>query len=114
MTTDTSQARDDARIRTVIDDRARALRAKDAAGVVRHHAPDVVQFSLAPPLVSTAADAKGLEAWFATWHGPLGYEIHDLDVTAGGDTAFSHRSRRRWPSRNRARGPRSTSARPST
>ena len=90
MTTDTNQARNEAQIRTVIDERTKALRAKDAAGVVRHRAPDFVQFDLAPPLIAAAADAKGLEAWFATWRGSLGYEVHNLNVTAGDDTAFCH------------------------
>jgi PhnB protein len=50
----------------------------------------LVHYSLAPPLVSTDADAKGLDAWFATWKGPLGYEIVDLEITAGDDVAFGH------------------------
>jgi PhnB protein len=77
-------------IRAVIDDLAHAHRAKDSGGVVRHQAPGFVQFSLAPPLISTAADARGLEEWFATWRGPLGYEVRELRVTAGDDVAFCH------------------------
>ena len=56
--------------------------------MIRHYAPTFVQFSFAPPLISTAADAKGLQAWFATWRGPLGYEVRELTITAGEDTAF--------------------------
>ena len=41
-----------------------------------------------PPLISTAANAKGLEAWFATWRGTLG--IRGLNITAGAETAFCH------------------------
>ena len=33
---------------------------------------------------------KDLQAWFATWRGPLGYEVRELTITAGEDTAFSH------------------------
>jgi PhnB protein len=58
--------------------------------VVRHHASGFIQFSLAPPLISTGADAKGLEAWFSTWQGPIGYEIRALNITAGEDVAFCH------------------------
>ena len=90
MTSAADQTPHEVEVRAVIDERARALRAKDAAAVVRHHAAGFVQFSLAPPLISTAADAKGLEAWFATWQGPLGYEIHHLKVAAGDDVAFCH------------------------
>jgi ketosteroid isomerase-like protein len=90
MTTENSRAADEAQIRAVIDDCVDALRAKNADGVVAHHAAGFVQFSLAPPLISTEADAKGLNAWFATWQGPLGYEVHDLSITAGGGAAFCH------------------------
>ena len=86
----TSKSTTETEIRTVIDDWADALRRKNAAGVVRHCAPDFIQFSLAPPLISTAANAEGLEAWFATWRGPIGYERRELTITAGDDVAFSH------------------------
>lgn len=81
---------DETRIRAVIEQWAAALRRKDAAGVVADHADDFVQFSLAPPLISTAASVEGLEAWFATWRGGLAYELRDLRLTIGGDVAFAH------------------------
>jgi PhnB protein len=84
-----SRATDEAQIRTVIETWADAIRRKDADGVVSHHGPAFVHFSLAPPLQSTTADAKGLEKWFAGWRGPIGYEVHDLNITAGDDVAFS-------------------------
>ena len=90
MATEPSSATEQARIRTVIDGRAQALRRKDAEGVLRHHAPDFVHFSLAPPLISTATDATGLEAWFATWLGPIGYEMRELTITASDGAAFCH------------------------
>jgi PhnB protein len=77
-------------IRGLVDDWARALRAKDVDGVMAHYTADSVTFDLAPPLISTGADAKGLQAWFSTWRGPLGYEIRDLNITAGDDMAFCH------------------------
>jgi len=85
-----TKATDETQIRKVIDDWADALRNKDANGVLSHHAPRLVHFSLAPPLLSTASDAKDLNEWFATWQGPIGYEIHALNVTVGNDVAFSH------------------------
>jgi PhnB protein len=87
---DVSKSRDEAQVRAAIDSWAMALRDKDAEAVVAHHAGEFVQFSLAPPLLSAAADAKGLNAWFATWRGGLGYEVHDLKLAVGGDVAFSH------------------------
>ena len=90
MSIENAEARAEAQIRALIDDWARAMRAKNADGVMAHYAPDSVTFDLAPPLISTGADAKGLQAWFATWPGPIGYEIRDLNITAGDDAAFCH------------------------
>jgi PhnB protein len=80
----------EAKIRALIEDWSNALRVKDADRVVSHYAGDIVQFSLAPPLISTAADARGLGAWFSTWQGPIGYEIRGLSITAGDTVAYCH------------------------
>jgi PhnB protein len=80
-------------LRNLVDDLAQALRAKDSHRVLSRYAPDRVQFLLAPPLQyagATAMDTKGLEEWFATFRGPLGYEVHNLNVAASGDVAFCH------------------------
>ena len=80
----------EAQVRSVIDSWALAMRIKDAAGVVAHQAPDFVQFDLAPPLRLVGADPKGLQDWFGTWRGQIGYEIRDLHVTVGDNVAFCH------------------------
>jgi len=67
-----------------------ALRAKDAEAVVAHQAPSFVQYSLAPPLRSDAANAAGLNAWFDTWDGAMRYELRDLEVVVDGTVAFCH------------------------
>jgi PhnB protein len=91
----TSKATDDAQIRAVIAQWAEAIRNKEANRVLSHYAPNVVHFSLAPPLLSTASttggltNAEGLNAWFATWQGPIGYEIGDPNIMTGDDIAFS-------------------------
>jgi PhnB protein len=77
-------------VRSVIDAWAQAIRVKDAAGVVAHQAQDLVQFDLAPPLRVFGADPRGLQDWFATWRGHIGYEIKDLHVTVGDDIAFCY------------------------
>ena len=46
-------------IRSVIDDWAAGMRAKDAARVKRHSADDLVHFSLAPPLVADESGRSG-------------------------------------------------------
>ena len=90
MPTENAKARDEAQIRALVDDWAEALRAKDVDRVMAHYARHSVTFDLAPPLISTGADAEGLQAWFSTWPGPLSYEIRDLNITAGDDVAFCH------------------------
>ena len=90
MPRENAKALAEAQIRGLVDDWAKAIRAKDAGGVMAHYAPASVTFDLAPPLISTGADAQGLQVWFATWQGPIGYEIRDLNITAGDDVAFCH------------------------
>src|SRR5688572_2937997 len=77
-------------IRNVIEDWAAGLRAKDAKRVKSHGARDMVHFSLAPPLVADESGPYGLEKWFDTWQGGLGYELRDLEIVAGDGVAFSH------------------------
>jgi uncharacterized protein (TIGR02246 family) len=91
MTTANTNATTEAQIRALIDEWTKAFRAKDVNGVTSYYAADIVTFDLAPPLQYTGADAlrKGLEEWFPTFRGPVGYEIRDLSITAGDDLAFS-------------------------
>ncbi|MBX6369379.1 MAG: nuclear transport factor 2 family protein [Rhodospirillales bacterium] len=90
MTSSIDKTREEAQIRAVIEDRTKALRAKNGLEVVRHHAPRFVLFSLAPPLATAPTDASGLEAWFATWEGLIGYEPGAFELAIGGDVAFCH------------------------
>src|SRR5437762_13848214 len=90
MNTRNSKTTYEAKIRTLIDERANALRNKDAGGVISHHAEDFVQFSLAPPLIATDAHVNAFEAWFATWQGQLGYELRGVTISVGADLALSH------------------------
>jgi PhnB protein len=82
---------EDARINERIDAWARDLRAKDVDGVLSHYTPDAVTFDLAPPLQhGRDAVKQGLQEWFPTWRGPIGYEIRDLRITVGDRVAFAH------------------------
>jgi ketosteroid isomerase-like protein len=67
---------------------ATALGKKDAKGALFDETDDSVEFSLAPPLVYHGKDEAGLQAWFDTWEGPIGSEMHDAKLTVGGDVAF--------------------------
>jgi ketosteroid isomerase-like protein len=83
---------DEAAIRALIEERAAAIRDKDAARAVATLAADVVAFELAPPLAlgpGQARDEAGLAAWLAGWDGPVGIESRDLHVEAAGGVGWS-------------------------
>jgi len=91
--TSTVTNQDEARIRDLMDEYVAAMRAGDADRLVARYTPDVVTFTLAPPLRNSGAEARdpdALRAWFATFDGPVDFEIRDLDVTAGADLAYCH------------------------
>jgi ketosteroid isomerase-like protein len=80
---------DEAAIRAILTDRAKALYAKDTRATAKHLSDDFVAFSLAPPLLHRGGDRAGTEAWFATWKGPIGWENRDVRIAAAGDVAFA-------------------------
>jgi uncharacterized protein (TIGR02246 family) len=79
-----------AEICALVADWAGAVRSKDVDAAMRHYAADVIAFDLAPPLQYAGAEAlrTSLAAWFATFRGPVGYEVRDLAVTASDEVAF--------------------------
>lgn len=84
----TNETAELANIRRTIAARTDGLRRKDAELVIAQGGPGYVHFSLAPPLVSDSSGAAGLNGWFQTWRGPLGYEFRELALTADGDLAY--------------------------
>ena len=79
-------------IRQLIDAFQQAIRAKDLGGVLSVYAPDIVSYDLVPPMqhVGIAAYRRPWEATFASFEGPIGYEVSDLHITAADEVAFSH------------------------
>lgn len=55
------------------------------------HAHDTVSFNIVPPLRYVGADAyrKPWQETFENFAGPIEFEIRDLDITIGGDLAYS-------------------------
>jgi uncharacterized protein (TIGR02246 family) len=82
---------DETQIRELIETRAAALKTGDAETIVSYYAPEVVQFTLAPPLQQNtdARDPEQLRAWLATFEAPPSREVTRLQVTAGPDAAFA-------------------------
>jgi uncharacterized protein (TIGR02246 family) len=87
-----SGAADEAEIRSLVNGWVEALRTKDVDALMSTYAPEVVSFDVVNPLRRIGSDAarRRAEEWFATFEGPIGYEVRDLDVSTAGDVAFSH------------------------
>jgi ketosteroid isomerase-like protein len=66
----------------------RAMGEKRAVDAVAQLTDNVIQFTLAAPLSFEGKSAEGLAAWFETWQGPIGGEVHDGRLTAGDEVAF--------------------------
>jgi PhnB protein len=82
-------SRDEVAVRAVIEAISAATRSKDAAAFIRHFAPEVRSFDIAPPLQSTGVDRAGLESWYATWKGGIEYEVSQLHIEISGDLALA-------------------------
>jgi ketosteroid isomerase-like protein len=76
----------------LVDRFTAAFRAKDVELIMSVFATEVVSFDLVPPLRCVGAEAfqKHWERTFASYSGPIAYDIHDLDVMVGGDIAVTH------------------------
>jgi uncharacterized protein (TIGR02246 family) len=92
MKTDNGRAADEARIRKLIEERVRAISAKDVDALMSAHAPDVVMFDALDPLRYVGSEAVRERAgqWLSWYQGSVGYEVRDLSVTAGDEAAFCH------------------------
>ena len=92
MTTANSEATYEAQLRALIEARVKAVRAKDIAGLLSNHAPDVLMFDALNPLQYIGSDAvrERAEEWFSWYQGPIGYEIRDLSITTADTAAFCH------------------------
>jgi ketosteroid isomerase-like protein len=92
MTTESHWAAHETQIRALIDDRTKAVRAKDSVGATSGIASGIVTFDVVNPLQHIGSDAsrKRAEEWFSSFEGPISREIKDLDITVGDDVAFSH------------------------
>jgi len=103
VTSENNKASDEALIQTLRDQLTNAIRAKDADRLTSYYATDTVMFVLAPPLQFKGDEGPGkdgVKQWFNTFQGPIGYEIRDLGITAGGDVAFCHSLNRISGTRN--------------
>ena len=91
MTASNEKSRNEAEIRELIENWARAVRAKNIDGILANHAPEILMFDVPPP-----SQSKGIEAYKKTWDFFFAwardsgvFDIKELDVTAGDEVAFA-------------------------
>ena len=82
--------RDEEHVKQVIEGWAKAISSHNRAGILAHHARDLLMFDFPAPLV------EGIEAYDRTWdfffadpQGPINFVPHDVRVTAGKEVAFA-------------------------
>jgi uncharacterized protein (TIGR02246 family) len=90
MSAVTSKPTAEAEIRDLINSRVESVHAKDVDRLMSDHAPDILLFDVLIPLQYSGVEEarKRTEEWFSWYGGPIGYEVRDLDITAGADVAF--------------------------
>jgi ketosteroid isomerase-like protein len=77
----------------VLEERATAIRDKDARKAVSFYADDIVNFDLAPPLAYRGGEATNpqqLQDWFDSWTGSIGIYFDHLTVRTEGNLSFAH------------------------
>ncbi len=92
MITKSTIASNEAQIRQLIDDRQRAICAKDIDQIMAYYSPDVVVFDCKPPF-----QTQGTDAFRRIWEECLPYfpasfetEIRDLNICVSGELALAH------------------------
>jgi ketosteroid isomerase-like protein len=85
------QKTDEAAIRELIVNWAKAVRAKDLNGILANHSPEILMFDVPPPLQSKGIDAyKRSWDFFFSWARDFGvFDIDEMTITAGDDVAFA-------------------------
>jgi len=81
--------REEAEVRTIVENWAQAVRNRDISTILAHHSQDMVMFDVPPPL-----QLSGIEAYRKTWDlffkytKPGVFDIQELQVAADENVAF--------------------------
>ncbi len=92
MSTETAKAKSEVEIRALVDDWLTAFHAQDVDEIASYYASDILAFDAIAQLQFKGKEAykKHWEACLAMCPGPGIFEIHDLEIAADDDVAFSH------------------------
>jgi ketosteroid isomerase-like protein len=83
----------DRQIRSLLEERLKALRAKDAGRFIAGFDSSIVKFDFAPPLRDigpSLLEPAGLQRWLDTWDGELLVDLAELTIAVDGSVAFCH------------------------
>jgi uncharacterized protein (TIGR02246 family) len=90
MSASNERTTNEAAIRKLVEDWARAVRAKDLKGILANHSPEILMFDVPPPL-----ESKGIDSYRKTWDlffswsdDPVIFDFNEVDITAGSDVAY--------------------------
>jgi uncharacterized protein (TIGR02246 family) len=90
MSTDSRTTSHEAAIRTLVENWAASVRARNLDGILAHHAADILMFDVPPPF-----ESKGIDAYRRTWDlfygwsdDPVVFAVDRMDVTAGDEVAY--------------------------
>lgn len=92
ITTENSKAINEAEILELMNNRVKAVNAKDIDRLMLNYAPDVLSFDAINQLHLTGSNAirKRAEEWFSLYQGDIGCELRDLHIRTGDNVAFCH------------------------
>ena len=84
------RTKDEAAIRELVENWAKAVRTNNLNGILANHSTDVLMFDVPPPLQSSGIEAYK-KTWdlFFSWSQDSGvFDITEMNITAGDDVAF--------------------------
>jgi ketosteroid isomerase-like protein len=83
---------EEAQIRSVLNEWAKATRENRTDDVLKNHASDLVIFDVLPPMKYESAEAyrRSWGDWQPETSSEGHFELEDLSVTSGTDVAFAH------------------------
>lgn len=92
MTPEKSKTNNENQIRTIIENRVKAVGDKDVNALLSNHAADILSFDAINPLQYMGLETvrERAENWLSSFQSSVGYEVRDLNITTSETTAFCH------------------------
>lgn len=76
-------------IRTLLEDRSKAIRKKDLDQLMSYYSSDVIYFDIPGQYIGSDALRGRFTNWFDSYGGEIVQDISDLDIKLNGDTAIT-------------------------